>query len=364
MEGACVANPLQKAVVVRGLIRVVRVGRALVGPDRSDKLTPSRPPVTGGRGMVRRVVVFALVLLTLAASGLGVYSLLCPNTTPSRVSEPAFVPSADPLPQTDAFADLARTDPVGMFDACLARYSRETKGFRATLEKQERVAGKVHEREVVRVVAWGDVPSRPGAEPKPHVRMVWEQGARKDLFGTAVTGSLYVAGENDDQIVAFRPHALVKSFHQVDVKGSLARGASRYCIRDSGLYRGTLRSYLAWKKLRDAGDLKTEYLGKQVVAEVGGRECHVVRRVTARPNADSFALDEQAATNPKTVERDGFTEVTVMIDAERWLQVGTVLKRPDGGLVGEYYFRDIELIPGDLPVATFTVDALKAAAKH
>ena len=60
--------------------------------------------------------------------------------------------------------------------------------------------------------------------------------------------------------------------------------------------------------------------------------------------------------------KEGFTEVTIYIDAERRLQVGTELYRtePDGTrvLVGTYYQRDVELNP-TFPPDVFTLEGLK-----
>jgi hypothetical protein len=160
-------------------------------------------------------------------------------------------------------------------------------------------------------------------------------------------------------MLTFRPTAyLMKEMH-VDPKVALARDSSRYCITDAGIYRGMLRTYTAWKKRKDGGELKAEYLGRRAVEEVGGRECHVVKRTCKSPEVDSFALDEQPPTDPKVVERDGFTEVTLYVDAERQLQLGTVLRRADGELVGEYYFRNVELTTAEFPPDTFTPAALK-----
>ena len=51
-----------------------------------------------------------------------------------------------------------------------------------------------------------------------------------------------------------------------------------------------------------------------------------------------------------------------MIDTERWLQVGTELRRGDV-LIGSYYYRDLELNPA-FPPGTFTMPGLKAAGKR
>ena len=94
------------------------------------------------------------------------------------------------------FEHLARTDPVAMLAAGLDRYSREvTGGFRATLEKRERVFGRLQEAEVIDM-AVRDAP--------PAVLMKWRQGGPS---GTAAT--LYVEPEagKEPVIQTWRPKA-------------------------------------------------------------------------------------------------------------------------------------------------------------
>ena len=320
--------------------------RALFAPYRRDTLTPPRPVAAGGRGMARRVVPVVLAAVALAAAGYGAYAFLRHTPTPHEVAPPVFTASDDPPPPAATFAELAESDPVGMYEACLSRYAREAKGFRATVEKHERTRGELRPREVVRI----EVRDQP-----PAALLRWQEGGQR-----GVTASLYAPEVTGPQIKAWRPAAALATLRDwsIDAKGDSARQASRYCVKDAGLYPSMLRTYTAWKKRKEAGDLRTEYLGKQVVGPAGGRECHVVRRYCPRTEIDPFALDEEAPTDPKVIARDGFTEVTVMIDAERWLQVGSVLKNASGALVGEYYFRDVELVT-EFPPDTFTLANLR-----
>jgi outer membrane lipoprotein-sorting protein len=128
-----------------------------------------------------------------------------------------------------------------------------------------------------------------------------------------------------------------------------------------GLYRSMLRTYEAWKDRAETGELEYKYLGKQTPEHIG-RECHVIKRVCKRVEIDAFEVGGKASTDPNVVAAEGFTEVTIYIDAERWLQVGTELYRtePDGTrvLVGAYYFRDVQLNPSFAP-NTFTEAGLK-----
>lgn len=310
--------------------------------------------------MRRRPILLVLALAVLIGGGFVVYT--CFFQVKQLGDSPRYIDDKKPLPPPDEFAELARTDPITMFQKCLSRYQREIKGgFRAVLEKREWVGGELHPQEVIRLAAAGEFPE---TGEQPRVRMIWDKGAREDGvlgFKYPIRGTLFVEGQNRNQILVWRPQARITEY-SVAVNDAAARKASRYCIRDAGLYRSMLRTYEVWKEHRDAGDLKTEFLGKQPVAELGNRTCYVIRRTCTTPELDAFELGGQP--DPKLTDQDRFNEVTIMIDAERWLQVGTVLRRTDANpprLIGEYYFRDVELNPV-FPPNTFTVEGMKADA--
>ncbi|MBX9624926.1 MAG: DUF1571 domain-containing protein [Gemmataceae bacterium] len=341
------------------LDELVRLARAVFAPARRDTLTPV--PLSGGGRMVRRAGVLVVALAVLAGAGYAGYALLWQESPPPQVEPPKVVDAGDRLPTADEFAELARTDPVGMLQAGLTRYKREVKGgFRAVLHKRERIGGTLHPPERVRIAVRND----PLA-----VSMIWEEGARK-VFGSAPVAALYpyTDGKADPPKVdppamaAWRPDALLEvgRWRHVEVKGSSARDAARYCITDSGFEPAMLRTHAAWKQAKDRGDPAPAYLGLRPVPELGGRPCHVVRRACPKTEADSFALDEARPTDPRRVARDGFDEVTILVDAETWLQTGTVLKKANGDLVGEYHFRDVELFPDRMPDVPFAVATIKA----
>jgi hypothetical protein len=311
--------------------------------------------------MERRKVRWVGVIAVLVAAGYGAYEWLGTTPQPTAVTPPQHEDRGGTLPTAATWEELARTNPVALLDTALTQYQRTIKGFTATLEKQERIDGKLHEPEVIALAVQGDVPDSPGARPNVKVRMVWEEKGARRVMGSALRATLYAEGSNDNRIWTWRPGAPLKKEHSIDPKESNARGASRYCIRDTGLYQVMLRTHAAWAQHQKAGDFHFEYDGLKPVEKLGGRPCHVIRRTCTQPEADPFALDEVAPTDPQVLEKDGFTEVTICVDAERWIQVGTELRK-GADLIGAYYYRDLGLNPTFAP-DTFTTTAIKAATK-
>jgi hypothetical protein len=193
--------------------------------------------------------------------------------------------------------------------------------------------------------------------------MKWRSGA-KSVLGAEIRATLYSEKPESEKglgnkVVTWRPDArLLKQSVPIAANSDPAKDQSRYCMRDAGLYRTMLRTREAWKSRQAAGQLKIEYLGKQKVEQLSGRECHVIRRICPHLEIDAFEIGGTPSTNPK----EGFTEVTIYIDAERWLQIGTELYRTESDdtrvLIGAYYFRDVTLNATFAP-DTFTVDGLK-----
>jgi Protein of unknown function (DUF1571) len=317
-----------------------------------------------------RFVVGLLALLALIGLGLGIYSRLFPP--PPLADVPTHKDDAKPLSPSEKFEELAKNDPVAMLDECLTRYQREVKdGFSATLIKNERPNGDPAPpaepvEEVIKLAVRGDAPASPDARPCVEVVMKWQSGAKKFL-GSEIRGTLFSEKPAPEgtggKIRTWRPEALVSSTNTVPANDSTAQSYSRYCIRDAGVYRGMLRTYEAWKKQKEAGTLSAEYLGKEQIEKAGGRVCYVVRRTCRSPEVDAFEVGGIADKSPENVAKVGFTSVTIMIDVETWLQVGTELYRTDADgkqvLIGAYYFRDVDLHP-HFTAETFTEAALKA----
>jgi hypothetical protein len=277
----------------------------------------------------------------LAVGGVCFAAAPSPDPTGSDEPPPSRPTLATPLPPAerrsdDELEELAKADAVALLDACRRR-AAGLRGYKATLVKRERINGKLHDEEVIR--SWVR------AEPYS-VLMLWDKGAR-EVLGTATEGTLFVAGENNGKIKVWRPSArLLPKFldiHPTDPH-SPARSASRYAITEGGLLHAPERTYRAWSDVKAKGRLHVKYEGQRKVEEVGGRLCHVITRTADPPTIDPYLMAEEPP-DPSRRAADTSKTVTLFIDAETWLQVGSRITNPEGQLVGEYYFRDVELNP-------------------
>jgi hypothetical protein len=242
---------------------------------------------------------------------------------PYPVAAPAvLVPSPE-----KSFADLCREDAVAAVARSLDRYRTDIDAYTCTLVKQERINGKLKDREVIRC----EFRESPFA-----VRMEWREGQGRAAI------MLYPAGDRADRLAVVPSNALarkvlpyvIRSLDERDV-----RAAARYPANEFGLYHGTARVHLAFKAAQERGLLYTRYEGLQPVPELGGKSCHVLHRDCAEP------------------EEDGQTAITLYFDPDNLQQVGSVLQAGDQ-LLATYYFRDLVLNP-PLPADHFVVERLR-----
>jgi hypothetical protein len=225
------------------------------------------------------------------------------------------------LPDARGMEALARENPVAFLEDCIRRCQREVKGYSLTMQKQERIEGKLKPKEIIEV----------HFREKPFsAYLQWIEGAGR------AERALFVEGENGGKML-IRPEgqiarALAGDVVERDVNGAEARQGGRYTLNEFGLKKGALRTLATWKAAQEQDALHVEYRGTIKVKEAGDRECYVLRRTRyAKPEAD------------------GVTELTIYIDKENWLQVGSTLKGEGGKLIGEYFFRDIRLNPDFKP---------------
>jgi hypothetical protein len=227
------------------------------------------------------------------------------------------------VPDAATLDRLVRTDPVAFMRTCVRHYDRTVKGYRCTFVKQERMGGKLQRSEVTGV-SFRDNPFS--------VLMVWREGAR------LAASVLYVQGENNDQMLVHPAgwRGRMVSVVSRDPKGAEGSESSRYPITDFGIKKGMERASAAWGAARQAGTLKYEYRGKRKIAEAGDRTCYVLHRY-------GYSQPEEG----------GVTDAVLYYDVETLLQVGSTLKGVEGQLIGDYWFRDIQL-NADFPPDTFT----------
>jgi hypothetical protein len=241
------------------------------------------------------------------ASGIGVAGM---STGPSWTLLAASLADKGP----GMLEDLRYRRPVRFLEMCLERYRREVQGYSCTMLKRERVKGTLNKPEELKI----------HFREKPFsVFMEWKKGS------SLASKVLYVEGENDGKLLA-RALLLVVSR---DVDGSEAKKTSRYLLPDFGMYIGARRSVRSMQRAEERGKLHMHYYGAVPVAQLGGRLCYkFVRGPYDPPDHDG-------------VWEDPMGELTIFIDCETWLQVGSILRDPEGNLIAEYFFRDVHLNP-------------------
>jgi len=227
------------------------------------------------------------------------------------------------LPDGEGLEKLAQKDPIAFLENCLRRYQREVKGYTCTFQKQERLDNKLQPSETIAVTFRQDPNS---------VLFRWKQGAR------LADAALYVEGENQQKdkngnpksyLVALPPGILGRLGPVTrDPDSEDSKKSGRYSLPQFGIEKGTQRTLASWKEAHNKGELHVEFLGETKLKEAGDRMCYKLRRIKyAEP------------------EEDGVTELTIYIDKETWLQVGSVIKGKDDQYIAQYYFRDIKLNP-------------------
>jgi hypothetical protein len=269
---------------------------------------------------MRRLLVCLLLWFVTAPGNL-------PNAPAADDAVERPADNGKPLPTEAQMKRLAQSDPAAFLEACIRRYDREVKGYRCVMHKQERLEGKLQPSEVI------DAQFR---EKPFSVLMDWREGAR------LVKKALYVKGENNGMILV-KPAGLlaIAGVVERDPNGEDARKGSRVPITEFGMEISAERTLASWKKAQAQNALHVEYQGEMKVKEAGGRVCWKLHRTHFKAPEDI----------------DGVTDLTIYVDKEMWMQVGSTLKGADGQLLGEYFFSDIELNP-DFKPGTFTREAV------
>lgn len=216
-----------------------------------------------------------------------------------------------------ALEEVRRTSPLTFLQMCLARQQREVQSYKLRFIKKERINGKLFPlaKDKYEII---DVAFR---EEPFSVFFKWVAN------GKLASKVLYVEGENNDKMLA-RPIFGLPFIKTEDVDGPKAKNSGRYTIAEFGLFKATERGVASMKSAKARGALHLRYEGKVTLAEVGDRACYKFIRTPYEP-----------------VEEDALNELTLYFDCATWLQIGSILRDPQGQLLAEYFFRDIEINP-------------------
>ena len=140
---------------------------------------------------------------------------------------------------------------------------------------------------------------------------------------------MYVEGENEGKLVArsmlfgIRGPVVARPVNAPDCKST-----SRFPITEFGIRAGAVSTINAMKAAQKKGTLHVEYKGIEPVEKLGDRTCYKLVRTPYDPP-----------------EEDNIMKLTIWVDCDTLMHVGSELIDADGNLIAEYYFRDIELNP-------------------
>jgi len=206
---------------------------------------------------------------------------------------------------------LLHHQPVLFLEWCQAKYTNEVSGYTCTFCKQERVQGKLLPAEKIEV----------------HFREEPFSVHMHFLQGGSATKVIYPDGVKQDYLAA-RPNFPNFILVSRAIKGAEAMQNSRFPISQFGIAKGAQSTLASMHRAQARGALHIRYDGVYKVPQLGDRTCFKLVRTPYTPHED-----------------DDLNELTVYIDTETWLQVGSVLKNGRDELIAEYWFRDVELNP-------------------
>src|SRR5229473_4424899 len=226
----------------------------------------------------------------------------------------------DGPPNASDMTNLARQDPFAFLQNCMKLYDKNVRGYQVILQKQERLQGKLQNREIIEVAF---------REQPYSVSMRWLEGARK------ADRVVFVAGENEGMMLAHPAGVAGKLVKVVKrkVDSDEARQSGRYTLDQFGFKNSLKRILTSMADAKKKDRLRLDFLGEAKVIESDQRVCFKLKRTYSEPEAD------------------GTQELTIYVDRQNFLPIGIVVKGkvdPTSGnreLLGEYFFRDLRLNP-------------------
>lgn len=215
--------------------------------------------------------------------------------------------------------NLLHAHPLLFLELCADRFDRQVRGYTCTFVKKERIDGKLfppgkNDYEVIHVAC---------REHPFSVFFEWKEHAR------LAARALYVEGENDNKVLV-KPRGLLSlaGIQEVALDDPRAKKTGRYPMSEFGMGLAIHRTVQSMRDAEAHGSLHLRYDGQVKIEELGDRVCYKFVRTPYSP-----------------LEEDALNELTLYIDRATWLQVGSVLRDPQGNLLAEYFFRDIVLNP-------------------
>ena len=226
----------------------------------------------------------------------------------------------DGPPNASDMTNLARQDPFAFLQNCMKLYDKNVRGYQVILQKQERLQGKLQNREIIEVAF---------REQPYSVSMRWLEGARK------ADRVVFVAGENEGMMLAHPAGVAGKLVKVVKrkVDSDEARQSGRYTLDQFGFKKSLQRILSSMQAAKQKDALHLQFLGETKVFECDQRICFKLKRTYEAPDAD------------------GTEDLTLYVDRENFLPVGIVVRgKMDAAtgnreLLGEYFFRDLRLNP-------------------
>ena len=226
----------------------------------------------------------------------------------------------DGPPNASDMTNLARQDPFVFLQNCMKLYDKNVRGYQVILQKQERLQGKLQNREIIEVAF---------REQPYSVAMRWLEGARK------ADRVVFVAGENEGMMLAHPAGVAGKLVKVVKrkVDSDEARQSGRYTLDQFGFKKSLQRILTSMQAPKQKDALHLQFLGETKVFECDQRICFKLKRTYEAPEAD------------------GTEDLTLYVDRENFLPVGIVVRgKIDAAtgnreLLGEYFFRDLRLNP-------------------
>jgi hypothetical protein len=235
-------------------------------------------------------------------------------------------PQAAPAPEepnvpSDDIEELIRNDHIGLFKRAIAKYEENITDYTGTFHKQERIEGKLHDKQVI-AFKFKETPYS--------LLMTWKENpGRADKL-------LYVKGQYDGKMI-IHPTGIMrwKKSLRRDPMGKDVMEENLNPCTEFGLGNAMKRILRDYQLAKDNGDLKAAYLGEKVI---DSRPCALIERIF--PEKKMYRYKRLVTA----IDREHL--VPVHMEATMW----------NGDLHSRYIFEDLRFNLG-LEDKSFTPEA-------